>query len=91
MFLDLVINTIWIITGLISVIGAFMDAISGMAFDFIASGHYAMVVHPNSDKRDEPSALRLSKDVVEWQHKLFFNLYIHYNLKTAVSLSHIII
>lgn len=41
-----------------------MDAISGMAFDYIASGHYAMVVHPNSDNKDEPSALRLSKDMV---------------------------
>lgn len=48
-----------------------MDAISGMTFDYIASGHYAMVVHPNSDKSDEPSALRLSKDMVEWKHKIF--------------------
>ncbi|KAG6393322.1 hypothetical protein SASPL_147561 [Salvia splendens] len=47
--------------------GAFMDAISGMSFDYIASGHYAMVVHPNSDNKDEPSALRLSKDMVKDQ------------------------
>ncbi|XP_042026403.1 tRNA-specific 2-thiouridylase MnmA-like [Salvia splendens] len=47
--------------------GAFVDAISGMAFDYIASGHYAMVVHPNSDNKDEPSALRLSKDMVKDQ------------------------
>lgn len=65
-------SIIWVENGLIIalVTGAFMDAISGMAFDYIASGHYAMVVHPKSDKRDEPSALRLSKDMVEWQHKL---------------------
>ncbi|KAG6384245.1 hypothetical protein SASPL_155950 [Salvia splendens] len=47
--------------------GAFMDAISGMSFDYIASGHYAKVVHPNSDNKDEPSALRLSKDMVKDQ------------------------
>lgn len=45
-------------------LGAFVDAVSGMAFDFIASGHYAMVVHPNSGNKDEPSTLRLSKDMV---------------------------
>ncbi|XP_057804710.1 uncharacterized protein LOC131020072 [Salvia miltiorrhiza] len=47
--------------------GAFVDAISGMSFDYIASGHYAMVVHPDSANKDEPSALRLSKDMVKDQ------------------------
>lgn len=44
-----------------------MDAISGMKFDFIASGHYAMVVHPDSGNKDEPSTLQLSKDMVNEQ------------------------
>lgn len=44
------------------VIGAFVDAIGGMKFDFIASGHYAKVVHPDSG--DEHSTLELSKDMV---------------------------
>lgn len=45
-------------------IGAFVDAICDMKFDFVASGHYAKVVHPNKDNKDEPSALQLSKDMV---------------------------
>ncbi|KAL0460972.1 UNVERIFIED_CONTAM: tRNA-specific 2-thiouridylase MnmA [Sesamum latifolium] len=47
--------------------GAFVDAISGMKFDFIASGHYAKVVHPDSGNKDEPSTLELSKDMVKDQ------------------------
>lgn len=47
--------------------GAFVDAVRGMDFNFIASGHYAMVVHPNSGNKDEPSTLRLSKDMVKDQ------------------------
>ncbi|KAM7272425.1 hypothetical protein ACFE04_027088 [Oxalis oulophora] len=44
--------------------GAFMDAISNMEFDYIASGHYANVVHPGAN---EPSILELSKDMVKDQ------------------------
>lgn len=41
-----------------------MDAISSMEFDYIASGHYANVVHPSADQMDKPSMLELSKDSV---------------------------
>lgn len=41
-----------------------MDAISGMGFDYVASGHYANVVHPVADQIDEPSVLELSQDMV---------------------------
>lgn len=41
-----------------------MDAINDMKFDFIASGHYAKVVHSDRGNKDEPSTLKLSKDTV---------------------------
>ncbi|KAJ4724267.1 tRNA-specific 2-thiouridylase [Melia azedarach] len=47
--------------------GAFMDAISSMEFDYVASGHYANVVHPSADQIDKPSVLELSKDMVKDQ------------------------
>ncbi|KAL2557224.1 tRNA (5-methylaminomethyl-2-thiouridylate)-methyltransferase [Forsythia ovata] len=47
--------------------GAFMDAVGGMKFDFVASGHYARVVHVDGDKKDKPSILELSKDIVKDQ------------------------
>ncbi|KAK3032983.1 hypothetical protein RJ639_035811 [Escallonia herrerae] len=47
--------------------GAFMDAISKMEFDFVASGHYAKVVHSFMDQADEPSILELSRDTVKDQ------------------------
>lgn len=47
--------------------GAFMDAISGMEFDFVASGHYAKIVHASTAQLDEPSILELSKDMVKDQ------------------------
>ncbi|CDP04153.1 unnamed protein product [Coffea canephora] len=47
--------------------GAFLDAISGMNFDFVASGHYAKVVHKSADQTDEFSVLELSKDMVKDQ------------------------
>lgn len=47
--------------------GAFMDAISGMEFDFVASGHYAKIVHASTEQLDEPSVLELSKDMVKDQ------------------------
>ncbi|CAN7105034.1 unnamed protein product [Brassica rapa subsp. narinosa] len=51
--------------------GAFMDAISGMEYDYIASGHYAKVVHPPADQTDSSSVLELSQDMVP-KHVLFF-------------------
>ncbi|XP_061350241.1 uncharacterized protein LOC133295419 [Gastrolobium bilobum] len=47
--------------------GAFLDAISDMGFDYVASGHYANVVHPLADQKDEPSVLELSQDMVKDQ------------------------
>ncbi|CAH2078954.1 unnamed protein product [Thlaspi arvense] len=47
--------------------GAFMDAISGMEYDYIASGHYAKVVHPPADQNDSSSLLELSQDMVKDQ------------------------
>ncbi|KAL3359288.1 hypothetical protein AABB24_016049 [Solanum stoloniferum] len=44
-----------------------MDAISGMEFDFVASGHYAKIVHASTAQLDEPSILELSKDMVKDQ------------------------
>lgn len=41
-----------------------MDAISSFKYDYIASGHYANVIHPSTDQIDEPSVLELSKDMV---------------------------
>lgn len=47
--------------------GAFMDAISSKEFDYVASGHYANVVHSFTDQMDKPSVLELSKDMVKDQ------------------------
>uniref|UniRef100_A0A0R0HBZ5 tRNA-5-taurinomethyluridine 2-sulfurtransferase n=1 Tax=Glycine max TaxID=3847 RepID=A0A0R0HBZ5_SOYBN len=47
--------------------GAFLDAIGGMGFDYVASGHYANVIHPCADWMDEPSVLELSQDMVKDQ------------------------
>ncbi|GAA0138408.1 hypothetical protein LIER_00162 [Lithospermum erythrorhizon] len=47
--------------------GAFMDAISAMEFDYVASGHYAKVMHSSLLDSDEPSILQLSKDMVKDQ------------------------
>lgn len=41
-----------------------MDAIGSMEFDFVASGHYAKVVHPSADQMHKDSALELSQDTV---------------------------
>ncbi|KAG9449447.1 hypothetical protein H6P81_009412 [Aristolochia fimbriata] len=45
--------------------GAFMDAISTMQFDYVASGHYAHVIHPFS--KSGASGLKLSCDMVKDQ------------------------
>lgn len=45
-------------------LGAFLDAIGGMGFDYVASGHYAKVVHPFADQMNESSVLELSQDMV---------------------------
>ncbi|KNA16767.1 hypothetical protein SOVF_086320 [Spinacia oleracea] len=47
--------------------GAFMDAISSMNFDYVASGHYANVIHPSTEALDNPSVLQLSRDMVKDQ------------------------
>ncbi|KAG2270267.1 hypothetical protein Bca52824_064822 [Brassica carinata] len=47
--------------------GAFMDAISGMEYEYIASVHYAKVVHPPADQTDSSSVLELSQDMVKDQ------------------------
>ncbi|PSS14539.1 TRNA-specific 2-thiouridylase [Actinidia chinensis var. chinensis] len=47
--------------------GAFLDAISGMAFDYVASGHYANIIHSVADQMDKPSSLELSNDMVKDQ------------------------
>lgn len=41
-----------------------MDAISSMKFDFVASGHYAKVVHASKAQTEDPSVLECSKDMV---------------------------
>ena len=41
-----------------------MDAISGMEYEYIASVHYAKVVHPPADQTDSSSVLELSQDMV---------------------------
>uniref|UniRef100_A0ACD5TUB4 Uncharacterized protein n=1 Tax=Avena sativa TaxID=4498 RepID=A0ACD5TUB4_AVESA len=47
--------------------GAFLEAIENLGFDYIASGHYAHVVHPSIDNVEGPSVLQLSKDKVKDQ------------------------
>uniref|UniRef100_A0A0D9VQ46 tRNA-5-taurinomethyluridine 2-sulfurtransferase n=1 Tax=Leersia perrieri TaxID=77586 RepID=A0A0D9VQ46_9ORYZ len=42
--------------------GAFLEAIENMGFDYIASGHYAHVVHPRVDNVEGASKLQLSED-----------------------------
>ncbi|CAH1454536.1 unnamed protein product [Lactuca virosa] len=44
-----------------------MDAISNMDFEFVASGHYAKVIHPLIDETNDLSFLHLSKDMVKDQ------------------------
>ncbi|GMI81591.1 hypothetical protein like AT1G51310 [Hibiscus trionum] len=48
--------------------GAFMDAIYNMDYDYIASGHYANVIHPSAEQsNNKASILELSKDMVKDQ------------------------
>ncbi|XP_024025260.1 uncharacterized protein LOC21398389 [Morus notabilis] len=47
--------------------GSFMDAISSMEFDYVASGHYANVVHSFTNERGDASVLELSQDMVKDQ------------------------
>lgn len=49
---------------LFTCLGAFMDAISSMGFDFVASGHYAKVIHEFTEQSSGPSVLQLSEDMV---------------------------
>ncbi|CAH1454542.1 unnamed protein product [Lactuca virosa] len=55
--------------------GAFMDALSNMDFEFVASGHYAKVIHPLTDETNELSFLQLSKDMIK-----ICSTYFHYQL-----------
>lgn len=54
----------FLITKCFFLLGAFLDAIGGMGFDYVASGHYAKVVHSFVDKTDGASILELSQDMV---------------------------
>ncbi|XP_074579804.1 uncharacterized protein LOC141836262 [Curcuma longa] len=45
--------------------GAFLEAIGSRGFDYVASGHYAHVIHSSS--KDGLSILKLSKDMVKDQ------------------------
>ncbi|XP_062208830.1 uncharacterized protein LOC133910450 [Phragmites australis] len=47
--------------------GAFLEAIEKLGFDYIASGHYAHVIHPSVENTEAPSVLQLSKDKVKDQ------------------------
>ncbi|KAF8718206.1 hypothetical protein HU200_025697 [Digitaria exilis] len=47
--------------------GAFLEAIENLGFDYIASGHYAHVVHPSVENTEAPSVLQLSKDKIKDQ------------------------
>ncbi|CAL4937826.1 unnamed protein product [Urochloa decumbens] len=47
--------------------GAFLEAIENLGFDYIASGHYAHVVHPYVENTEAPSVLQLSKDKIKDQ------------------------
>ncbi|RLN40302.1 tRNA-specific 2-thiouridylase MnmA [Panicum miliaceum] len=49
------------------VVRAFLEAIENLGFDYIASGHYAHVVHPSIENDDAPSLLQLSKDKIKDQ------------------------
>lgn len=49
-----------------------MDAVYNMDYDYIASGHYASVVHPSADQSTKASILELSQDMVLMQ--LFFSI-----------------
>lgn len=47
-----------------------MDAISSMEFDYVASGHYANVVHSFTNERGDASVLELSQDMVLMNNEL---------------------
>ncbi|XP_020590686.1 uncharacterized protein LOC110031690 [Phalaenopsis equestris] len=47
--------------------GAFLEAIEKMGFDYIASGHYAYVIHASCSLNGGSSVLALSKDVLKDQ------------------------
>jgi len=44
--------------------GAFLEAIENLGFDYIASGHYAHVIHPSDENTEAPLLLQLSKEKV---------------------------
>ncbi|CAH1454558.1 unnamed protein product [Lactuca virosa] len=63
--------------------GAFMDTISNMDFEFVASGHYAKFIHPLADETNELSFLQLSKDMVR-HGPLFYDCSLHIEEKYAI-------
>lgn len=69
--------------------GAFMDAISSMEFDYVASGHYANIVHSSVEQMDNPSVLELSKDMVpSWDaHHLFLFFPVLFGFIAVLSIS----
>jgi tRNA-5-taurinomethyluridine 2-sulfurtransferase len=48
----------------LSISGAFLQAVEKMEFDYIASGHYAHVVHSSPENPHGLSMLKLSQDMV---------------------------
>lgn len=56
-----------------------MDAISSMEFDYVASGHYAHVIHSSSDEDEKrTSVLELSNDMVPTQMFVYFSIHVFY-------------
>lgn len=73
------------IINLIYAPGAFLDAIETMEFDYVASGHYAHIVHPPSDQK-EASILKLSNDMVK-KIILNFIIYLYHSVSFCFFLS----
>lgn len=44
-----------------------MDAINSMEFDYVASGHYANVVHSFTNETGNASVLEVSQDMVLYE------------------------
>ena len=59
-----------------------MDAIDSMDFDYVASGHYAKVVHPSADQMDKDSVLELSQDMVPKYNNFYVTF--DYFMSTAI-------
>lgn len=53
-----------ILLHVLSISGAFLQAVQKMDFDYIASGHYAHAVHSSPENPSGLSMLKLSRDMV---------------------------